>query len=67
MAVSVPTAGLKALREGHLVHVLKQLILLGELIFEIMHLGCNLPILRFQPVHLHLRLHVLLVQILTRL
>ena len=63
----MPTAGLKALREGHLVHVLEQLILLGELIFEIMHLGCNLPILRFQPVYLHLRLHVLLVQILTRL
>ena len=57
----MPTASLKALREGYLVHVLEQLVLLGELIFEIMHLGCNLLILRLQPIYLHLRLHVLLV------
>ena len=68
MAVPIQTTDMKTgLRECYLVHVLKQFILLDELILESPHLGRNLSILRLKSVHLHLCLHVLLVEILARL
>ena len=66
MAVPIQTTDMKTgLRECYLVHVLKQFIFLNELVLEDKKLRVNLSILRLQPVHLHLRLHILLVKILT--
>ena len=55
------------LLERCLVHVLEQLILLGQLVLENDELGVDLAILIPQVVDLHLGVHVLLVEILPRL
>ena len=55
------------LLESCLVHVLEQLILLSQLVLENDELGVDLAILIPQVVDLHLRVHVLLVEILPRL
>ena len=55
------------LLERCLVHVLEQLILLSQLVLENDELGVDLAILVPQVVDLHLGVHVLLVEILSRL
>ena len=55
------------LLEGCLIHVLKQLVFLGQLILENVQLGVYLAVLILQSIYVHLCLHVLFVQVLARL
>lgn len=55
------------LREGSFVHIFEKLIFLHELVFEDLELRIDLPILIRQAIDMNLRVHILLVQILTRL
>jgi len=58
---------LSHLSESCTIHVFKEFVLLDELVFKHDQLGVDFAVLVPQRVDLHLGLHVLFVQILTRL
>ena len=55
------------LLEGSLVHILEQLVLLSQLVLKDHEFRIDLTVLVAQVIDLHLRVHVLLVEILPRL
>ncbi len=60
-------AWIACLRKCHLVHILKEFVFLNQLVFEDHDSGVDLSVFIFETIDLHLRLHVLLVQIFARL
>lgn len=55
------------LLEGSLVHVFEEFVLLCQLVLEHDELGVDFAVLVPQIVNLHLRVHILLVEVLPRL
>ena len=58
---------LTVLGKGDSVHILEELVLLDELVLEHLQLRIDLPILILQAIDLNLRVHILLVKVLSRL